>query len=184
LDTKPVPVASLRRRVLEAAKRANQTGHFIWMGSDSWGSKISPVLHLEEVAEGSVTILPKRVSVKGKGLRSVGSLSSPQKYPLLCKLLALKDSVFCSGVFPGWVFQPAALPKWQLRHKSTALLRVPRPHRSRDPPSPLPGEFWATLSISLPSQRFIPSVPSSPGRFRPLLLQQDAGQQPPKHLVR
>uniref|UniRef100_A0A8B9S657 Glutamate metabotropic receptor 4 n=1 Tax=Apteryx owenii TaxID=8824 RepID=A0A8B9S657_APTOW len=56
---------SLRRRVLEAAKRANQTGHFIWMGSDSWGSKISPVLHLEEVAEGSVTILPKRVSVKG-----------------------------------------------------------------------------------------------------------------------
>uniref|UniRef100_A0A8B9EQ79 Glutamate metabotropic receptor 4 n=1 Tax=Anser cygnoides TaxID=8845 RepID=A0A8B9EQ79_ANSCY len=53
------------RRVLEAAKRANQTGHFIWMGSDSWGSKISPVLHLEEVAEGSVTILPKRVSVKG-----------------------------------------------------------------------------------------------------------------------
>lgn len=65
----PAPVASLRRRVLEAAKRANQTGHFIWMGSDSWGSKISPVLHLEEVAEGSVTILPKRVSVKGKGLR-------------------------------------------------------------------------------------------------------------------
>ncbi|NWQ84162.1 GRM4 protein, partial [Columbina picui] len=53
------------RRVLEAAKRANQTGHFIWMGSDSWGSKIAPVLHLEEVAEGSVTILPKRVSVRG-----------------------------------------------------------------------------------------------------------------------
>lgn len=73
----PAPVASLCRRVLEAAKRANQTGHFIWMGSDSWGSKISPVLHLEEVAEGSVTILPKRVSVKGKGLRWVGSLSSP-----------------------------------------------------------------------------------------------------------
>ena len=73
----PAPVASLHRRVLEAAKRANQTGHFIWMGSDSWGSKISPVLHLEEVAEGSVTILPKRVSVKGKGLRSVGSLGSP-----------------------------------------------------------------------------------------------------------
>lgn len=75
------PVASLRRRVLEAAKRANQTGHFIWMGSDSWGSKISPVLHLEEVAEGSVTILPKRVSVKGKRLRSVGSLSSPLGQP-------------------------------------------------------------------------------------------------------
>ncbi|XP_056674030.1 metabotropic glutamate receptor 4 isoform X1 [Monodelphis domestica] len=53
------------RRVLEAARKANQTGHFIWMGSDSWGSKISPVLHLEEVAEGAVTILPKRMSVRG-----------------------------------------------------------------------------------------------------------------------
>lgn len=62
----PASAASLHRRVLEAAKRANQTGHFIWMGSDSWGSKIAPVLHLEEVAEGSVTILPKRVSVRGE----------------------------------------------------------------------------------------------------------------------
>ncbi|XP_069489617.1 metabotropic glutamate receptor 4 isoform X2 [Ambystoma mexicanum] len=53
------------RKVLEAAKRANQTGHFVWVGSDSWGSKISPVLNQEEVAEGSVTILPKRVSVRG-----------------------------------------------------------------------------------------------------------------------
>ncbi|KAL8178924.1 UNVERIFIED_CONTAM: Metabotropic glutamate receptor 4 [Gekko kuhli] len=53
------------RNVLMAAKRANQTGHFIWMGSDSWGSKIAPVRDLEEVAEGSVTILPKRASVRG-----------------------------------------------------------------------------------------------------------------------
>ena len=54
------------RRVLEAARKANQTGHFFWMGSDSWGSKIAPVLHLEEVAEGAVTILPKRMSVRGR----------------------------------------------------------------------------------------------------------------------
>ncbi|XP_045148751.1 metabotropic glutamate receptor 4 isoform X4 [Echinops telfairi] len=53
------------RRVLEAARKANQTGHFFWMGSDSWGSKIAPVLRLEEVAEGAVTILPKRMSVRG-----------------------------------------------------------------------------------------------------------------------
>ncbi|KAJ7998919.1 hypothetical protein DPEC_G00209970 [Dallia pectoralis] len=53
------------RRLLEAAKKANQTGHFIWVGSDSWGSKISPVLDLEELAEGAVTILPKRQSIKG-----------------------------------------------------------------------------------------------------------------------
>uniref|UniRef100_A0A667WKD6 Glutamate metabotropic receptor 4 n=1 Tax=Myripristis murdjan TaxID=586833 RepID=A0A667WKD6_9TELE len=52
------------RRLLHAAKKANQTGHFIWVGSDSWGSKISPVLHQEEMAEGAVTILPKRQSIK------------------------------------------------------------------------------------------------------------------------
>ncbi|CAL8401179.1 unnamed protein product [Arctogadus glacialis] len=53
------------RRLLHAAKKANQTGHFIWVGSDSWGSKISPVLDQEEMAEGAVTILPKRLSVRG-----------------------------------------------------------------------------------------------------------------------
>ncbi|KAJ8383839.1 hypothetical protein AAFF_G00214090 [Aldrovandia affinis] len=53
------------RRLLQAAKKANQTGHFLWVGSDSWGAKISPVLHQEEMAEGAVTILPKRLSVRG-----------------------------------------------------------------------------------------------------------------------
>ncbi|XP_034550747.1 metabotropic glutamate receptor 4-like [Notolabrus celidotus] len=53
------------RRLLLAAKKANQTGHFIWVGSDSWGSKISPILNQEEMAEGAVTILPKRQSIKG-----------------------------------------------------------------------------------------------------------------------
>ncbi|KAK1789950.1 hypothetical protein P4O66_002270 [Electrophorus voltai] len=51
------------RRVLNAAKRSNQTGHFLWVGSDSWGSKISPVVQQELVAEGAITILPKRASV-------------------------------------------------------------------------------------------------------------------------
>uniref|UniRef100_H2ZT02 Glutamate metabotropic receptor 6 n=1 Tax=Latimeria chalumnae TaxID=7897 RepID=H2ZT02_LATCH len=51
--------------VLEASKRANQTGHFLWVGSDSWGAKITPILNQEDVAEGSVTILPKRVSIEG-----------------------------------------------------------------------------------------------------------------------
>ncbi|NWQ69944.1 GRM8 protein, partial [Neopipo cinnamomea] len=53
------------RRILEAAKKANQSGHFLWIGSDSWGSKISPVQHQEEIAEGAVTILPKRTSIDG-----------------------------------------------------------------------------------------------------------------------
>ncbi|CAB1347420.1 unnamed protein product [Coregonus sp. 'balchen'] len=51
------------RRILDAAKHNNQTGHFLWVGSDSWGSKISPVIGQERVAEGAVTILPKRASV-------------------------------------------------------------------------------------------------------------------------
>ncbi|XP_028853811.1 glutamate receptor, metabotropic 6b [Denticeps clupeoides] len=53
------------KRVLEAAKRANLTGHFLFVGSDSWGAKSSPILNQEDVAEGAVTILPKRASVEG-----------------------------------------------------------------------------------------------------------------------
>ncbi|XP_053706577.1 glutamate receptor, metabotropic 6a isoform X3 [Synchiropus splendidus] len=53
------------RRVLEAAKRANLTGHFLFVGSDSWGAKSSPITELEDVAEGAVTILPKRASIDG-----------------------------------------------------------------------------------------------------------------------
>lgn len=55
----------LCRRVLEAAKKANLTGHFQFVGSDSWGAKSSPILDQEEVAEGAVTILPKRASIDG-----------------------------------------------------------------------------------------------------------------------
>uniref|UniRef100_A0A8C5SLS6 Glutamate metabotropic receptor 6 n=1 Tax=Laticauda laticaudata TaxID=8630 RepID=A0A8C5SLS6_LATLA len=52
------------KRVLEATRFANLTGQFLWVGSDSWGSKISPILMQEEVAEGAVTILPKRASIE------------------------------------------------------------------------------------------------------------------------
>ncbi|XP_036170011.1 metabotropic glutamate receptor 6 isoform X3 [Myotis myotis] len=54
------------RRVLEAARQANLTGHFLWVGSDSWGAKISPILNLEDVAVGAITILPKRASIDGE----------------------------------------------------------------------------------------------------------------------
>ena len=60
----PFPV--LTRRVLEAARQANLTGHFLWVGSDSWGAKISPILNLEDVAVGAITILPKRASIDGE----------------------------------------------------------------------------------------------------------------------
>ncbi|XP_024148740.1 metabotropic glutamate receptor 7 [Oryzias melastigma] len=53
------------RGVLNATKRANRVGHFLWIGSDSWGSKSSPIHQLEDVAVGAVTILPKRSSIKG-----------------------------------------------------------------------------------------------------------------------
>ncbi|KAG8523014.1 Metabotropic glutamate receptor 6 [Galemys pyrenaicus] len=53
------------RRVLEAAHQANLTGHFLWVGSDSWGAKTSPILNLENEAIGAITILPKRASIEG-----------------------------------------------------------------------------------------------------------------------
>ncbi|XP_074787241.1 metabotropic glutamate receptor 6-like isoform X3 [Athene noctua] len=53
------------RRLLEAAAAANLSGHFSWVGSDSWGAKMAPVQGLEAAARGAVTILPKRASVPG-----------------------------------------------------------------------------------------------------------------------
>ncbi|XP_057243226.1 metabotropic glutamate receptor 6-like [Malurus melanocephalus] len=53
------------RRVLEAATLANLSGHFSWVGSDSWGAKMAPVQGLEDAADGAITILPKRASVPG-----------------------------------------------------------------------------------------------------------------------
>ncbi|XP_065740686.1 metabotropic glutamate receptor 4 isoform X2 [Phocoena phocoena] len=80
------------RRVLEAARKANQTGHFFWMGSDSWGSKIAPVRHLEEVAEGAVTILPKRMSVRGR--ERIGQDSA---YEQEGKVQFVIDAVYAMG---------------------------------------------------------------------------------------
>lgn len=67
------------RRILDAAKRNNLTGHFLWVGSDSWGSKIAPVVQQERVAEGAVTILPKRASVDGEAGRRTQSCTSRDK---------------------------------------------------------------------------------------------------------
>uniref|UniRef100_A0A670YZX2 G-protein coupled receptors family 3 profile domain-containing protein n=1 Tax=Pseudonaja textilis TaxID=8673 RepID=A0A670YZX2_PSETE len=80
------------KNVLMAAKRANQTGHFIWMGSDSWGSKIAPVRDVEEVAEGSVTILPKRASVRDR--ERIGQDSA---YEQEGKVQFVIDAVYAMG---------------------------------------------------------------------------------------
>ncbi|OPJ75226.1 hypothetical protein AV530_019229 [Patagioenas fasciata monilis] len=53
------------RRLLEAVAAANLSGHFSWVGSDSWGAKPGPVVGLEDAARGAITILPKRLSVPG-----------------------------------------------------------------------------------------------------------------------
>ncbi|XP_072845564.2 metabotropic glutamate receptor 7 isoform X4 [Pogona vitticeps] len=53
------------KQILAAAKRTDQVGHFLWVASDTWGSKMSPVIHQEDVAEGAITILPKRATIEG-----------------------------------------------------------------------------------------------------------------------
>ncbi|KAM7401510.1 hypothetical protein PAMP_016819 [Pampus punctatissimus] len=53
------------RGILNASKRADQVGHFLWIGSDSWGAKNSPIHQLEDAAIGAVTILPKRATISG-----------------------------------------------------------------------------------------------------------------------
>ncbi|XP_066584649.1 metabotropic glutamate receptor 7-like isoform X2 [Prorops nasuta] len=53
------------RKLLQATVRANRTGHFLWVGSDSWGAKVYPVRDQEFAAEGAITILPYRTALKG-----------------------------------------------------------------------------------------------------------------------
>ncbi|XP_013775002.1 metabotropic glutamate receptor 7-like [Limulus polyphemus] len=53
------------RKLLAASIRARKAGHFLWIGSDSWGAKAHPVREQEEAAEGAITILPKRYEIKG-----------------------------------------------------------------------------------------------------------------------
>ncbi|XP_071054565.1 metabotropic glutamate receptor 4-like isoform X2 [Onthophagus taurus] len=52
------------RKLLQASIRANKTGHFLWIGSDSWGAKVHPVRDQEFAAEGAITILPHRTAIK------------------------------------------------------------------------------------------------------------------------
>ncbi|XP_043493655.1 metabotropic glutamate receptor 6-like isoform X1 [Polistes fuscatus] len=53
------------RKLLQATVRANRTGHFMWVGSDSWGAKVYPVRDQEFAAEGAITILPFRTALQG-----------------------------------------------------------------------------------------------------------------------
>jgi len=53
------------RRLLTASRLMKKEGHFLWLGSDSWGKKIHPVRDQEGTAGGAITILPKRSPIKG-----------------------------------------------------------------------------------------------------------------------
>ncbi|KAF3855843.1 hypothetical protein F7725_016566 [Dissostichus mawsoni] len=70
-EPRPGEFEKIIKRLMETsnargtAKSANLTGHFLFVGSDSWGAKSSPIQDQEDVAEGAVTILPKRASIDG-----------------------------------------------------------------------------------------------------------------------
>lgn len=54
------------RKLLQASIRANKTGHFIWVASDSWGAKSHPVREQEYAAVNTITVLPQRTNLDGK----------------------------------------------------------------------------------------------------------------------
>ena len=43
--------------LLDAATRKNQTGKFVWIAADGWGTQEGPVKHNEQAAEGALTII-------------------------------------------------------------------------------------------------------------------------------
>ena len=53
------------RKLLKTLKRSNSSTELTFLASDSWGAKIHPVYGQELVAEGAVTLLPKRRVIKG-----------------------------------------------------------------------------------------------------------------------
>lgn len=57
------------KRVLKALLKINTTSELTFLASDSWGAKIHPVKGQETAAEGAVTLLPKRRSIKGEYLQ-------------------------------------------------------------------------------------------------------------------
>jgi hypothetical protein len=87
------------RGILNASKRADQVGHFLWIGSDSWGAKISPVHQLEEAAVGAVTILPKRATIAGRLCLQTFSREkkkeNKKKIYLLSSLLSSRTNTVC-----------------------------------------------------------------------------------------
>lgn len=53
------------RKLLRLVKSLNMTGHFLWVASDSWGTKKESIDSNDEVAEGAITFSPKSYQIKG-----------------------------------------------------------------------------------------------------------------------
>ncbi|XP_043933502.1 metabotropic glutamate receptor 7 [Protopterus annectens] len=53
------------RELLAAVRRANKMDNFLWVGSDTWGSKTNPLAGYEDIAEGAITIFPKKAKDEG-----------------------------------------------------------------------------------------------------------------------
>jgi len=46
----------------------NYTDYFLWIASDSWGTKKESIGSYEQVAESAITFAPKFYEIKGKNL--------------------------------------------------------------------------------------------------------------------
>ena len=68
------------RKLLKTLKKTNSSTEITFLASDSWGAKIHPVNGHELVAEGAVTLLPKRRVIEGRYMYCVYMNESKDKY--------------------------------------------------------------------------------------------------------
>ena len=69
------------KKLLRASIRANKTGHFYWIASDSWGAKSYPVRDQEFAAVNTITVLPHRKESAGKCFQAAHLLTSTSIFP-------------------------------------------------------------------------------------------------------
>ncbi|TKS71930.1 Metabotropic glutamate receptor 7 [Collichthys lucidus] len=90
------------RGILNASKRADQVGHFLWIGSDSWGAKNSPIHQLEDAAVGAVTILPKRATISVSVITKDWTFVLDTVRDFRLQLTCLADSARCVSGFDAY----------------------------------------------------------------------------------
>ena len=53
-----------KRKLLEIVTNLNMTKHFLWVASDSWGTKMESIDSNNLAAEGAITFLPKSYEIR------------------------------------------------------------------------------------------------------------------------